>query len=198
VWPFVLPELARRVPRRARILDAGCGNGALVRELAARGYESSGLDISESCCRIAREQCPARIEAASVYDDVRQLFGIAFDAVTALEVVEHLYDPPAFARRMHDALSPTGILVLSAPYHGYLKNLALAASGRLEKHFTANAVGGHIKFWSRRTLTDMLEQNGFRVQRFQGCGRVPYLWKAMVLVAERSVEGGDGRAACAL
>ena len=43
--------------------------------------------------------------------------------------------------------------MLSTPYHGYLKNLALAVSGRMDRHFTALHVGGHIKFFSIETLT---------------------------------------------
>jgi len=45
--------------------------------------------------------------------------------------------------------------------------------------------GGHIKLWSRTTLTRLLEKNGFTVIEFHGVGRFPYLWKSMILVARR-------------
>jgi len=66
-----------------------------------------------------------------------------------------------------------------------LKNLALAATGKLDGHFTVLWDGGHIKFFSRRTLTTLLEQEGFHVVEFRGAGRWPYLWKSMVLAARR-------------
>lgn len=184
LWAKVLPQLAPQVTRR--ILDAGCGNGAFSRVLAEQGYDVTGVDLSESGISFAREQCPAgRFEVASVTEDLAHRFGEPFDAVVSLEVVEHLYDPRLFARRMFDVLRPGGRLILSTPYHGYLKNVALAMSGKLDAHFTALWDGGHIKFWSRQTLTELLTEAGFRVVDFQGAGRLPYLWRSMILVAER-------------
>jgi 2-polyprenyl-6-hydroxyphenyl methylase/3-demethylubiquinone-9 3-methyltransferase len=71
---------------------------------------------------------------------------------------------------------------LSTPYHGYLKNLALALCDRWDHHHTALWHGGHIKFFSRATIGRLLSDNGFEVQGFRGVGRVPYLWKSMVVV----------------
>ncbi len=44
---------------------------------------------------------------------------------------------------------------------------------------------GHIKFWTRRTLTALLEEQGFRITHFIGAGRVPFLWKSMIIAAVR-------------
>ena len=78
-------------------------------------------------------------------------------------------------------LSPGGFLIVSTPYHGYAKNLALAVAGRWDRHHDVDRVGGHIKFWSQATLTRLLRDNGFEVLAFRGVGRVPYLWKSMVV-----------------
>lgn len=110
--------------------------------------------------------------------------GEAFDAVVSTEVVEHLFSPhllPAFARQI---MLEGGYLVISTPYHGYLKNLALSVFNKWDKHHTPLWHGGHIKFWSRKTLTQLLEENGFRVTAFHGAGRLPWLWKSMILVAQ--------------
>lgn len=72
-------------------------------------------------------------------------------------------------------------MIISTPYHGYLKNLALAATGKLDNHFTVLWDGGHIKFWSVKTLSKLLEEYGFEVVEFKGSGRIPYLWKSMLL-----------------
>jgi hypothetical protein len=58
-------------------------------------------------------------------------------------------------------LRPSGYFIVDTPYHGYVKNLALALSGELDSHFTALWDGGHIKFWSRETLSAMLIEEGF-------------------------------------
>ena len=107
-----------------------------------------------------------------------------FDAVVSTEVIEHLFSPhllPQFARAL---LRENGKLIVTTPYHGYLKNLALSVAGKWDHHHTALWHGGHIKFFSRTTLTKLLEENGFRVVAFHGVGRAPYLWKSMMLECE--------------
>lgn len=170
------------------VLDAGCGNGAFSQALRRAGFDVCACDASPSGVDIARSLgLDVRFAVSSVYDDLLAPFGrtAPFDAVVALEVIEHLYDPRAFLDRAHAALRPGGLLVLSTPYHGYLKNLALALTNRLDAHFTALWDGGHIKFWSRRTLTALLREQGFEPRGFRGAGRVPWLWKSMVLSARR-------------
>ena len=78
-----------------------------------------------------------------------------------------------------------GTAILSTPYHGYWKNLALALSGQMDRHFTALWDHGHIKFWSMKTLALLLEEAGFRDIRFARVGRIPALAKAMIAVARR-------------
>ena len=73
--------------------------------------------------------------------------------------------------------------IISTPYHGYLKNLMLALSGRLDAHFTALWDGGHIKFWSERTMRILLEGAGFEKIVFRGAGRIPLLAKSMIVTA---------------
>jgi len=164
------------------ILDAGCGNGQLVAFLRGLGYEAVGIDGDEGGIQVAREQYPG------VRFDVG-LFGDAppgqFDMVCSTEVVEHLYAPHELARYCYEALKPGGALVISTPYHGYLKNLALALVDGWDAHFTANWHGGHIKFWSRKTLSKLLEGAGFRIEAFKGAGRYPFLWKSMIIIACR-------------
>lgn len=78
----------------------------------------------------------------------------------------------------------SGEITLSCPYHGYLKNLVLALTGVLNKHFTALWNGGHIKFWLCKKLTVLLEGNGFKVTDFQGAGRCSHLWRSLFIKAE--------------
>ena len=171
------------------VLDMGCGNGSLALHLIERGFDVYGVDASSSGIRIACSRAPGRFAVGDVSaDEISELFpGKSFRAVVSTEVIEHLYDPRAMidaARRVLQAGGPGGRFVLTTPYHGYLKNLVLAITGRMDAHFTALWDGGHIKFFSRRTLEQMLREQGFRVTGFAGCGRVPYLWKSMLLTSE--------------
>jgi 2-polyprenyl-6-hydroxyphenyl methylase/3-demethylubiquinone-9 3-methyltransferase len=170
----------------SQVLDAGCGNGFFAKRLRENGFDVVGMDLDESGIIHARRLCPdTRFLVASVYDDLRALTGRQFDAVVCLEVIEHLYDPRLFVSRVHDCLRRGGMFILSTPYHGYLKNLLIALADKFDAHVTALWDGGHIKFWSRRTLTALLQEKGFRAERFLGAGRLPYLWKSMIVASRR-------------
>lgn len=99
--------------------------------------------------------------------------------------MEHVYAPRRWAAAAFSALKPGGVLISSTPSHGYLKNLTLAAIGKLDAHFTALWDGGHIKFWSRRTLTALLQEAGLELVAFRGAGRWPWLWKSMLIAARK-------------
>ena len=73
--------------------------------------------------------------------------------------------------------------MLTTPHHGYLKNLAISLVNGWDRHADPLWDGGHIKLFSRKTITRLLEEGGFRATRFGGVGRVPRLWKSMVVVA---------------
>lgn len=168
-----------------RLLDLGCGNGSITNVLAAHGYDVVGVEPSTEGIAIARETYPTlELHRASAYEDLAAIHG-EFDIVVSVEVVEHLYDPRRFAANVYGLLKPGGFAVITTPYHGYWKNLALALSGKLDQHFTALWDHGHIKFWSIRTLTILLSEAGFVEIGFQRVGRIPALAKAMIAVARR-------------
>jgi 2-polyprenyl-6-hydroxyphenyl methylase/3-demethylubiquinone-9 3-methyltransferase len=187
---YIAPRVIRALTADGsirRVLDAGCGNGNLSARIAAVGFAVSAFDASTSGVEQAQRAFPGlRFEVASAYDNLRERFGDVFDACVCVEVIEHLYDPRTAVSRIFDVLRPGGLFVLTTPYHGYLKNLALAVTGSMDNHYTALWDGGHIKFWSRATLTTLLEERGFEVIRFEGAGRVPFLWKSMIVTARKS------------
>jgi 2-polyprenyl-6-hydroxyphenyl methylase/3-demethylubiquinone-9 3-methyltransferase len=187
---YIAPKVIQRLhtePRICSVLDAGCGNGNLSGRLTAEGLEVCAFDASTSGIEHARRAFSGvRFEVASVYDDLRQRFGQEFDACVCVEVIEHLYDPRAFVCRVFDVLRPGGLFIVTTPYHGYVKNVALAVTGKLDNHYSALWDGGHIKFWSRATLTTLLEEARFQVIGFEGAGRLPLLWKSMIVTARKN------------
>lgn len=190
--PAALAELARvGGGRPLRVVDLGCGSGHVAAELARRGHRVAGVDVSADGIRLAREAYGAelpglRFHEGSVYDDdLAERLGGEADCVLSLEVVEHLYLPRALFAQAHRLLRPGGALVLSTPYHGYLKNLAISLAGGWDRHWGAGWDGGHVKFFSPATLRSMAAEAGFGEMRVRGVGRAPLLWKSMVLAARR-------------
>ena len=66
-----------------------------------------------------------------------------------------------------------------------MKNLVLSLAGMWDSHANPLWDGGHIKLWSRKTLTSLLTETGFTNFRFHGAGRMPYLWMTMVMSADK-------------
>jgi len=170
-------------PRRA--FDLGCGNGSVAHWLATQNFAISGVDPSESGIAEANRAFPTLdLRVGSAYDPLHSLFG-TFPLLLSLEVVEHVYAPRDFAKCVADLLSPGGIALISTPYHGYWKNLALAITGKFDSHFTALWDHGHIKFWSPNTITTLLSEAGLTVLEINRVGRLPQFAKTMLVVAQK-------------
>ena len=178
----ILTVLDGRIP--CSVLDLGCGNGFLAGLLAERGCDVVGVDADGGGIEIAARTYPT---VRFIQADVTQLtcndLSRVFDVVVASEVIEHLYDPEDFVKVARMFLKPDGRLILTTPYHGYLKNLLLSIVGRWDRHANPLWCGGHIKFWSARTLSRLLSENEFRITDWRGAGRCPYFWKSMIVSA---------------
>ena len=105
--------------------------------------------------------------------------------VITSDVIEHLYRPADLLEAAASLLKPAGHIVVTTPYHGYLKNLALSITGKMDWHFSALDDGGHIKFFSVKTLSELLLRHGFCDLRFSFYGRAPFLWKNMICLARK-------------
>lgn len=173
----------------SRVLDIGSGNGELCQTLHQEmAIDAVGIEYDADGCRIAREKFPnIPFYNVSVYDDPSGLLEKEkpFDVVVSTEVIEHLFYPAELVRFSASVSVPGARLILTTPYHGYLKNLALSLTNMWDHHLDPLWDGGHIKFWSRKTITALLERNGYEVEWFGGVGRVRWLWMSMVVVARR-------------
>ncbi len=185
---YLMPEILRIMKSLGcrRVIDLGSGNGALCGKLKAAGcdvvgveYDAQGVEIASRCYSdISFYQLDVTADPACLLEKETH-----FEAAVSTEVVEHLFSPHRLVEYAKSVVRPDGYFVISTPYHGYLKNIALSVLNVWDQHFTALWHGGHIKFWSRKTLTQLLEKNGFKVILFKGIGRVPLFWKSMILVA---------------
>jgi 2-polyprenyl-3-methyl-5-hydroxy-6-metoxy-1,4-benzoquinol methylase len=185
LWPALKKIVKTRAWSDRRAFDLGCGNGATCNMLSTLGFNTTGVDISESGICIANAAFPhitARV--GSAYDDLAKTYG-TFPLVVSLEVIEHCMDPRIFAKTFLSLIAPGGVGFLSTPYHGYLKNLALSISGKMDQHFTALWDGGHVKFFSIKTLQKLLTESGAADLQFLRIGRIPVLAKSMVAIVHK-------------
>jgi 2-polyprenyl-6-hydroxyphenyl methylase/3-demethylubiquinone-9 3-methyltransferase len=164
------------------VLDLGCGNGWFTEALARCGFDAAGADISNSGVAVASAAYPdvsfRRFDAERILPP--DWHG-RFDAVVLIEVLDHVAQPRALLRQALLALRPGGLLVVTVPFHGYFKNLALALTGRLDLRWQALLDHGRLKFYSAATLKALLAEAGLQQLHFETVGRLPPIARSMLV-----------------
>jgi 2-polyprenyl-3-methyl-5-hydroxy-6-metoxy-1,4-benzoquinol methylase len=166
------------------VLDIGCGNGSFSALLHSQGFAVAGCDASASGLALARQANPG---VDFFEHDILNPLPVGhtgpYDSVVSLEVIEHLLLPRQLVTSAYKALRPGGALIVSTPYHGYWKNLALALTNHFDEHWHPLRDFGHVKFFSRNTLLGLVREAGFSIRDFIRVGRLPAFACSMIVVA---------------
>jgi 2-polyprenyl-3-methyl-5-hydroxy-6-metoxy-1,4-benzoquinol methylase len=184
-----LAFLLERVPAGARVLDVGCGEGWFTAALARAGREVVGIDVAQEPLRRAREREEGlgaeRLDLRLVpAEGPWPLQDASFDAVWGGEVMEHVADTSGWLSEVRRVLRSGGALVLSTPAHGPLTRLALGLSGRaFASRFDPRS--DHLRFYTRRTLTELLSDFGFERIETGGTGGLPGARSTLLAAARR-------------
>lgn len=164
--PAVPPAyLARFVEGLAPVgdaLDLGCGDGRLTELLPARRVTAA--DVSA----VALERARRRLEGARLTelepDAPLPLADSEFDLVLCAETIEHVRDVQLLLSEARRVLRPGGALALTTPAHGRATALRLLLGG-FERRF--DPLSPHLRFFTRRSLSGLLEELGFEVRRLE-------------------------------
>ncbi len=135
-----------------RVLDYGCGTGRFLTLLD----DGAGVEIAEAAVLRARA---TGADVRLLEDDGTIPFGHGeFDLVWCSEVLEHIPDVGFALAEIRRVLKPGGRLLATVPYHGRFQAAWIALT-RFEAHF--DPLGQHVRFFTRRSLTEALEVSGF-------------------------------------
>jgi len=145
------------------ILDAGCGTGLLTKELAARGVNVTGIDISPAMLAVAREKTREFPNVVLARADITALPlpSCVFDGVVCFTALEFVSRPGEALREMWRVLKPGGRMVLGVL--NALSPWAWARAGR--------GVFAHAHFYSYRGMRALIKET---------LGRVPLRWAGAV------------------
>jgi 2-polyprenyl-6-hydroxyphenyl methylase/3-demethylubiquinone-9 3-methyltransferase len=182
---YLVPAVLRTLPAgRVRVLDLGCGNGALTAKIHHAGKDVTGVDFTPSGIERARQSNPGvDFVIHDLNEPLPESLRGRFDVVVSAEVIEHLFLPRTLFTRCREALGESGQAIITTPLHGYWKNLAIVVTGKSDHHWNPLADYGHIKFFSKKTLRETARECGFEPARVLGAGRVPLLRATMVMTA---------------
>jgi len=147
---FGLPRWLDRLPR-GRLLDVGCGDGAIAASLRDRGWTVAGVEPDPAAARAAQSRgldvVAATLEDAR-FDDA------SFDAVVMSHVIEHVPDPRATMRECARILRPGGTLLVVTP------NFAGRGRRTFGEHWRGLEVPRHLHLFTPQSLAAMARAAG--------------------------------------
>jgi SAM-dependent methyltransferase len=152
-------ELKARAAK-PRVLDAGCATGALLEKLRDRGWDCRGLEISPSGDYARRER---GLEVLGLPLEACAFPGASFHLVLASHLIEHLNDPAGFAAEVRRILAPGGYFLVTTPNIDGLQ-------ARLFRERWRSAIFDHLYLFSVKTLSRLLRDQGFKIERVRTWG----------------------------
>ncbi|OGG09124.1 hypothetical protein A2154_00100 [Candidatus Gottesmanbacteria bacterium RBG_16_43_7] len=157
---YILANLKKMFGRLANylgqgtLLDVGCAMGHLVKYANTRGWDAYGFDPSAYALSRVPQEYKYKVKNGTI-DTVSYKPGM-FDAVTMLDVIEHLKDPVGNLKKVRTFLKDDGYLVIATG------DIRSAAAKLFAKHWTFFNPPQHLFFFSKKTLSEVLRISGFK------------------------------------
>lgn len=158
------PDLVAALPRPlGRVLDVGCGEGAVGRLLLAQGASSvTGIEINSRAAAIARESLE-EVHVGAVEEVLEGLQG-EWDTLCCYDVLEHLVDPGLVLRSLSAHASPGAHLHVSVPNARHVSLLTdLIFRGTFGYTEWGHRDSTHLRWFTRRDIEALIEGNGWHV-----------------------------------
>ena len=151
----------------SKILDLGCSGGLLSERVREMGHHVTGVDVLE----IARvtERTDA-FHKADLNEGIPPEVGSGFDIVLAADVIEHLMNPGAFMDQVHNVLAPEGVALFCVPNIAHWYPRLRSTLGMFDYDQRGILDSTHIRFFTRRSISKLIERHGFTVRRIEPVG----------------------------
>jgi 2-polyprenyl-3-methyl-5-hydroxy-6-metoxy-1,4-benzoquinol methylase len=161
-------DLLALVPAHAaRVLDVGCGAGALGGALkATRPCYVAGIELDEYAAAAAAHVLD-HVVCAPVERAPLDALGHDFECIIFGDILEHLVDPWALVRQFRQLLTPEGVMVASIPNIGHWTVIADLARGRWEYRTRGLLDSTHLRFFTSRSVRALFEDAGMSIVRWE-------------------------------
>lgn len=159
--PFRLQIIASaflylRGEQRGKLLEIGCGNGTLLKNLSDLGWDVEGLDFDSQA--IAAIQKNLGLKARTGALTAQSYPPNSFDAIVMSHVIEHLHDPVAVLTECFRILKPGGKLVMATP------NLQALSYQQFDAAWLSLDPPRHLYLFSSQNFSAMTEKSGLTVK----------------------------------
>lgn len=164
-WRFIfIRKMVDALPRRAKILDIGCGSGFAIEQCVKNrpDIQVCGIDVTESLINYASKTRP-KFKFFLAKGETLPFADNEFDSVLYLDVIEHLLDPAKSLMEARRCLKKDGKLIIlvvleNHPVFRIIWSLWLKLKGKVWH-------GAHLFIFTKKTLVDLVEKSGFEVTK---------------------------------
>jgi len=150
--------------RPGRLLDVGCAAGFFLDEAHKHGWQVQGVDVSNFAARYARERFGYDVRQGSLLE--QDFPKNTYELVTMWDVIEHVPDPKAYIEQVAALLKTGGVIALATPD---VDSLPARLTGTRWVGYKLSEE--HVYYFSKRTLSRMLESAGFEIVRVRHVGK---------------------------
>ena len=168
-----MARLAERIPPGATVLELGPASGYFTQHLQENlQCIVDAVEIDPVMAEVARLWCRTMIVGNLETLDLPALLPArAYDVVLMADVLEHLHDPTSLLQHLHTLLKPQGCCLISVPNVAYGGLIASLLGGEFEYRAEGLLDQTHLRFYTRRSLGQLLERAGW----------FPCLWQPVAL-----------------
>lgn len=186
-FKFKWPAIKQYIPtKKSKVLEYGCGKGFILHTVSKYNPKATltGVDISKEAIRHAKKKYK-NISFSVIKPDTKLPYRKnSFDYVMCLDVIEHVMDVELVLAEFNRVLKPGGRLLVSTPYHGMVKNMLIVMLGYFD--FVFNPTGPHIRFFTKKSLTQCLSDANFDIDVTGYCGRIYPISHCMYMLATKA------------
>jgi 2-polyprenyl-3-methyl-5-hydroxy-6-metoxy-1,4-benzoquinol methylase len=184
-YRLLLARLPRGLPVECRVLDAGCGPGALLERIGQRlpSADLQGIEFSPAAARHAPERLRGRILVGDILAVAPTLPPRAFDVIVCSEVLEHVPDPAAVVRALTTLAKPGATLLFSVP-------------AGMAHWSVQDEAAGHLRRFDAEEFRALLAAAGLRVDELLTWGGpIGRLYNALInrVGPSNAAHAGDSR-----
>lgn len=153
-----------RIAPESNVLDIGCATGYFAKELDKKNCRVWGMDSDKIALKQAIKYC-----RKTFFCDLEKIksipFGMKFDYILLLDVIEHLINPTNILALSQKYLEKDGRIIISTPNIAFISIRLALFFGRFRYRNLGIMDEKHIHFYTKSTFTGLLQKSGLNIER---------------------------------